>query len=55
MDRTLGSNYCINMSPPHIIRHSYAVESVMRALAKIEPDKVEVWGLAGLFMIWIMI
>ncbi len=34
---------------PHIITHSYAVEAVMRALAKkFEPDKVDLWGLAGL-------
>lgn len=33
----------------HIIPHSYAVEAVMRALAKrIAPDKVEEWGAAGL-------
>lgn len=50
MDRTLGEQLLHKyVTTPHIIRHSYAVESVMRALAKkIEPDKVEVWGLAGL-------
>lgn len=34
---------------PHIIRHSYAVESVMKALAKkLEPESENLWGLAGL-------
>ncbi|MCX7885082.1 MAG: HD domain-containing protein [Caloramator sp.] len=34
---------------PHLIKHSYAVESVMRALARrFEPDKVDLWGLSGL-------
>lgn len=34
---------------PHIVTHSYAVESVMRALAKkLEPENEEKWALAGL-------
>ena len=34
---------------PHIVTHSYAVEAVMRALAKkLAPNKVEEWGAAGL-------
>lgn len=33
----------------HIIKHSYAVESVMRALAKkLEPENEQLWGVAGL-------
>ncbi len=33
----------------HLVKHSYAVESVMRALAnKLEPEKAEEWALAGL-------
>ncbi|MCR1898301.1 HD domain-containing protein [Irregularibacter muris] len=34
---------------PHILKHSYAVESVMRALARrLEPESEDLWGLAGL-------
>lgn len=37
------------VTTPHIIKHSYAVEAVMRALAaKLEPGSEDVWGLAGL-------
>lgn len=37
------------LTTPHLIKHSYAVESVMRALAeKIDPERVELWGIAGL-------
>jgi len=33
----------------HIIRHSYAVEAVMRKLAeKFDPENVELWGISGL-------
>jgi predicted hydrolase (HD superfamily) len=33
----------------HLIKHSYAVESVMRELAKkYEPDKEELWAMTGL-------
>lgn len=33
----------------HILKHSYAVEAVMRALAeKIQPDNIEYWGITGL-------
>lgn len=39
----------MHITTPHIIKHSYAVESVMKALAKkIEPENEEMWGLAGL-------
>ena len=34
---------------PHIIKHSYAVEAVMRALAKkLAPEEEEEWAIAGL-------
>jgi predicted hydrolase (HD superfamily) len=37
------------VTTPHIIRHSYALEHVMRTLAeKLEPEKVDSWGIAGL-------
>ncbi|TCO73107.1 HD domain-containing protein [Marinisporobacter balticus] len=37
------------VTTPHIITHSYAVENVMRALArKLEPDSEDLWGMAGL-------
>lgn len=37
------------VTTPHIIRHSYALEHVMRALAeKLEPEKIDSWGIAGL-------
>lgn len=37
------------VTTPHIITHSYAVESVMRALARrMQPDKEDEWGIAGL-------
>lgn len=43
---TMLSKY---VKTPHIIKHCYAVESVMRSLArKIEPDKEDLWGIAGL-------
>lgn len=33
----------------NLVKHSFAVEAVMRALAeKLQPDKVEEWGIAGL-------
>ncbi len=38
-----------HLTTEHLIKHSYAVESVMRALArKLEPDKEELWAMAGL-------
>ncbi len=38
-----------NVTTPHIMRHCYAVEAVMRALAeKIDPEHVDDWGIAGL-------
>ena len=50
MDRAIAidmlNSYVVT---PHIIKHSYAVEAVMRALAeRLEPEQVELWGLAGL-------
>jgi len=37
------------VTTPHIITHSYAVESVMRALArKYAPAEEDLWGVAGL-------
>ncbi len=40
------NNYLVS---EHLIKHSYAVESVMRELAKrFEPDKEELWALTGL-------
>lgn len=50
MDRTkaveLLNKY---LTTPHMIKHSYAVESVMRALAeRLEPGNVDMWGIAGL-------
>ena len=37
------------VTTPHIIKHSYAVESVMRELARrLNPQDEELWGLAGL-------
>ncbi|MFO7151917.1 MAG: HD domain-containing protein [Bacillota bacterium] len=33
----------------NLVKHSFAVEAVMRALAlRLEPDRVEEWGIAGL-------
>ncbi|WP_027702673.1 HD domain-containing protein [Metaclostridioides mangenotii] len=38
-----------HLSTDHLVKHSYAVESVMRALAeRLEPDRVEEWAIAGL-------
>lgn len=38
-----------HITTPHIITHSYAVEAVMRNLAKkIAPDEEEKWAMAGL-------
>lgn len=37
------------LNTDHLIRHSYAVEAVMRALSrKLEPENEELWGIAGL-------
>ncbi|QCX33688.1 HD domain-containing protein [Caloramator sp. E03] len=37
------------LTSPHLIKHSYAVESVMRALAKkLDPERVDFWGIVGL-------
>ncbi|MCT4613235.1 MAG: HD domain-containing protein [Clostridia bacterium] len=36
------------VTTPHIIKHSYAVEAVMRALAKRLGENEDEWGLAGL-------
>lgn len=50
MDRAIALEMLNSyVTTPHIIRHSYAVEAVMRALAaRLEPDQIELWGLAGL-------
>ncbi len=43
--------YLLNdsLQSEHLIKHSYAVEAVMRELAKkLEPQKEEEWALAGL-------
>lgn len=38
-----------HLTTEHLIKHSYAVESVMRALArKLEPEKEELWAMTGL-------
>jgi len=38
-----------HVTTEHIIRHSYAVEAVMRKLAqKFEPESEELWAMAGL-------
>lgn len=37
------------LTTPHMISHSYAVESVMRELARrLEPENVDLWGITGL-------
>ena len=37
------------MKGENYITHSYAVEAIMRGLAKrLAPDQVEYWGIAGL-------
>ncbi len=37
-----------NVSNPNLIKHSFAVEAIMRALAAHFGEDVELWGLAGL-------
>ncbi|MCC5911641.1 MAG: HD domain-containing protein [Clostridiaceae bacterium] len=38
-----------HLKTDHLLKHSYAVEVVMRALAKkVEPEKEEEWAMAGL-------
>lgn len=38
-----------HLKTEHLVKHSYAVESVMRALArKLEPEEEELWALTGL-------
>ena len=38
-----------NLKSDHLIKHSYAVEAVMRELAKrLQPDKEELWAMTGL-------
>lgn len=38
-----------HVTTPHIIRHCYAVEAVMRALAqRLDEEHVDDWGIAGL-------
>lgn len=50
MDRTRALEILNKyMSTEYLIKHSYAVESVMRALArKLEPESEELWALTGL-------
>ena len=38
------------MKGERYIQHSYAVEAIMKGLAKrLAPDEVEYWGIAGTF------
>jgi len=38
-----------HLTSEHLIKHSYAVEAVMRELSKkLQPDKEELWAMAGL-------
>lgn len=38
-----------HLQTPHLVKHSYAVEAVMRALAKrLSPEEEEKWAVAGL-------
>ncbi|KRU30110.1 HD domain-containing protein [Clostridium sporogenes] len=38
-----------NLKSEHLIKHSYAVEAVMRALAKeLDPENIDKWGITGL-------
>lgn len=50
MDRTKALEILHKyLTTEHMIKHSYAVESVMRALArKLEPEKEELWAMTGL-------
>lgn len=50
MDRTKALEILNQyLTTEHLIKHSYAVESVMRALArKLEPENEELWAMTGL-------
>lgn len=49
MDRTEAYNELIvRIQDPEIIKHSLAVEAVMRAMAKHFNEDAEMWGIAGL-------
>lgn len=50
MDRTKALEILTrHLTTEHLVKHSYAVESVMRALARrLEPDKEELWAMTGL-------
>ena len=50
MDRTKALEILNkHLTTEHLVKHSYAVESVMRALArKLEPEKEELWAMTGL-------
>lgn len=38
-----------NLKTEHLIKHSYAVEAVMRGLAKkLDPENIDKWGITGL-------
>ncbi|MDR0880082.1 MAG: HDIG domain-containing protein [Clostridioides sp.] len=38
-----------HLTTPHLLKHSYAVEAVMKALAqRLEPENTDKWGVAGL-------
>lgn len=38
-----------HLEAEHLLKHSYAVEAVMRALAqKLDPENIDRWGFAGL-------
>lgn len=50
MDRTKALEILKkHLTTEHLVKHSYAVESVMRALARrLEPEKEELWAMTGL-------
>lgn len=50
MDRTKALELLNrHLTTEHLVKHSYAVESVMRALArKLEPENEELWAMTGL-------
>lgn len=50
MDRTKALEILNkHLTTEHLVKHSYAVESVMRALSrKLEPENEELWAMTGL-------
>jgi len=50
MDRTKALEILnSHLTTEHLVKHSYAVESVMRALARrLEPENEELWAMTGL-------